>query len=78
MALDLQRIVSDFSPPSQELRLRFGVVVSIQSGAVTVTVAGGTVQVPEVHYLNSYSPLIGDTVAMLTDGLDVLLLGAVS
>lgn len=78
MALDLQRIVSDFSPPSQELRLRFGVVVSLQVGEVTVTVAGSAVQVPAVHYLNSYSPVEGDTVALLTDGLDVLLLGAVS
>jgi hypothetical protein len=76
--LDLQRIVGDFKQDAAPIRLRFGEVVSVQSGTVTVTVAGSSVEIAGVRYLDSYSPAGSDTVAMLTDGLDLLVLGAVS
>lgn len=76
--LDLQRIVGDFRPEPSPIRLRFGEVVSVQSGTITVTVAGSSTEISGVRYLDSYTPSGSDTVAMLTDGLDLLVLGAVA
>jgi len=78
IGLDFQSIVGDFKSPPANLRLRFGQIVSVQTGSVTVTVAGSTVTVSGVRYLNSYSPSASATVAMLTDGLDLLILGAIA
>lgn len=75
---DLQRIVRDFSPEGSPIRLRFGEVVSVGSGVLTVTVGGSDVQLGDIRFLSSYSASAGDTVAMLTDGLDLLVLGKVS
>lgn len=78
MRLDLQRIVGDFKADPANLRLRFGYVVSVQSGSVTVTVGGSDVEVAGVKYLDSFTPSASATVAMLTDGLDLLVIGSVS
>jgi hypothetical protein len=78
MKLDLQRIVGDFKAPSANLRLRFGYVVSVGSGSLTITVAGSDVQITGVKYLSSYSPSASATVAILTDGLDLLVIGSVA
>lgn len=78
IGLDLQRVVGDFKAPQSTLRLRFGTVVSVQSGSITVTVAGSTVEIAGVKYLDSYTPTGSDTVALLTDGLDLLALGAIA
>jgi hypothetical protein len=45
---------------------------------LTVTVAGSDVEISGVRFLSSYSASAADTVAMLTDGLDLLVLGKVS
>lgn len=73
--MDLRRLVADFAQPGQSMRLRSGVIVSDETGSVTVTVAGSTVEIPGIKHLASYSPTPGDTVYMLTDGFDVLILG---
>jgi hypothetical protein len=78
MIFDLQRVVRDFSPEQNPIRLRFGVVQSVGSGVLTVTVAGSDVEISGVRFLSSYSASASDTVAMLTDGLDLLVLGKVS
>lgn len=74
---DLQRIVGDFRGDPSPIRLRFGVVQSVGSGVVSVTVAGSDVVIGDVRHLSSYSASASDTVAMLTDGLDLLVLGKV-
>jgi hypothetical protein len=78
IGLDLQRIVGDFKTPPATLRLRFGEVVSVQSGSITITVAGSSVEISGVRYLDSYTPTTSDVVALLTDGLDLLVLGAIA
>jgi hypothetical protein len=75
MRLDLQRVVGDFKESPASLRLRFGQVSASAVGSVSVTVAGSATVVPGVSYLSSYSPVVGDTVVLLTDGADVLVLG---
>lgn len=75
---DLQRIVGDFSPSQTPVRLRFGQVQTVGSGDLTITVGGASVQVAGVRHLSSYSASAGDTVVLLTDGLDVIVLGKVS
>lgn len=77
--MDLQAIVGDFSPRQNDIRLRFGAVVSAQVGSITITVAGSTTQISGVKYLASYSsPTANDVVALLTDGLDILVIGKVA
>lgn len=75
MRLDLQRIVGDFKESPASLRLRFGQVTASAVGSVTVTVAGSSTAVADVSYLSSYTPVVNDTVVMLTDGIDLLVLG---
>lgn len=73
--MDLRRIAAELAPRQSSMRLRSGVVVSDETGTVTITVGGSTVEIPGIKHLASYSPTPGDTVYMLTDGFDVLILG---
>lgn len=73
--MDLRRLVADFAAPGSSMRLRSGVIVSDETGTVTITVGGSEVEIPGIKHLASYSPTPGDTVYMLTDGFDVLILG---
>lgn len=75
---DLQRIVGDFGSEPSSIRLRFGVVETVGSGVVSVKVAGSDVEITDVRFLDSYSASAADVVALLTDGLDLLVLGKVS
>jgi hypothetical protein len=54
------------------LSLRYGTVTAISGGMVTVTLAGGS---DTYRHLASYAPTVGDVVAMLQDGPDLLVLG---
>lgn len=74
---DLQRIVGDFGREDAPVRLRFGVVESVGSGVVSVKVAGSDVEITDVRHLESYSASVSDTVVLLTDGLDLLVLGSI-
>lgn len=78
MRLDLQRIVGDFAPSGEPLRVRFGQVTASAATSVTVTVGGSTTAITGVPFLKSYTPVVNDTVVMLTDGLDLVVLGAIS
>jgi hypothetical protein len=75
MRLDLQRIVGDFKETPASLRLRFGQVSASAVGSVTVTVAGSGTAISGVKYMSTYTPVVNDTVVMLTDGIDLLVLG---
>lgn len=77
--MDLFKIAAHLSAPDQSLRLRFGKVVSVQSGrTLTVTVAGSTDTVAGIKYLESVAPKPGAVVLLLTDGVDVFALGHMS
>jgi hypothetical protein len=75
---DLQRVVGDFKQDPAPVRLRFGVVDSVGSGVVSLTVGGSSVVITDVRLLGSYSASVSDVVAVLTDGLDLLVIGKVS
>lgn len=78
MRLDLQRVVGDFAPPSDPIRVRFGQVTASAASSVSVTVGGSTTVISGVRYLKSYTPVVNDTVVMLTDGLDLIVLGSIA
>lgn len=76
MTLDLQRIVRDFAPGDNPIRVRFGQVTAVGGSTVTVKVGGSTTPVSGVKYLKSYTPVLNETVVLMTDGLDVFVLGS--
>lgn len=39
--------------------------VSLSTGTLTVTIQGDTVQIPGISYLDSYTPIVGDTVILV-------------
>lgn len=55
--------------------LRQGTVVSAQATTVTITIGAGTTNVSGVAYLRGYVPAAGDTVWLLQNGPDLLVLG---
>jgi hypothetical protein len=59
------------------LRLRQAYVVAKHNSPkrVDIQIAGDTNTLPSVKYMHSYSPQVGDTVFILTNGADVLCLG---
>lgn len=63
--------------PRKRLRLRQGVVTATATvpNRVTLTIGGSTDTVTDVRYLASYSPTIADTVWLLQNGTDLLVLG---
>jgi microcystin-dependent protein len=56
----------------------FGVVVSVQKGTITVTVAGSSVSVPGVQFMSSYTPAATDTVVIEFAGTDPVVTGAIN
>lgn len=73
---DLYRIASEFAQPDERVRVRFGKVVSVQTGrTITVTIGGSSTSVAGVRYLTSVAPEPGSVVVLLTDGADVFALG---
>jgi hypothetical protein len=78
MRLDLQRVVGDFAPAGDPIRLRFGQVTASAAASVSVTVGGSSTVISGVPYLKSYTPVVNDTVLLLTDGLDLIVLGSMA
>lgn len=58
-------------------QLRQGVVTATATGPnrVTIKLGGSTVAIAGVRYLASYSPTVNDTVFVLANGVDLLVLG---
>ena len=61
--------------PDPAVKLRQGVIQSVQTSSVTLTIGGSATAVSGVKYLSSYSPTVGDTVWLATDGRDWLVIG---
>jgi hypothetical protein len=79
LATEIQtQIVSDIDPCT----LRKGVIVSSESTAnpptVTITLSDSDTQIPAVRYLDSYSPVAGDTVQVLKQASGILVIGQVN
>lgn len=62
-------------PGPLKLSLRQAVVVSAQAATLTITLGGGTTSIAGVAYLRGYVPVAGDTVWVLQNGPDLLVLG---
>lgn len=75
--MDLSYLVNQIKTTPQGLRLRQGKVVAYNSGPSTVDIqlAGDTNTLPSVKYLDSYSPTVDDTVWLLSNGADLLVIG---
>lgn len=73
--MDLHRLAGRLGKDTVGPRLRWGVVDAVNADMVDITIGGSSVVIPDVRHLASYSPTEGDTVAMLIDGQDVLVLG---
>lgn len=62
--------------PAAPLRLRQGVVVSVQEDeSVTVRISGSETETPGLKCLSSYQRDVGDSVWLATDGTDWIVLG---
>lgn len=76
---DLRKLARAFERPDATIRVRFGEIVSVESDRTcTVTVGGSTTEVSGVPYLESVVPQPGVAVMMLTDGVDLLIVGPIS
>lgn len=76
---DLYKIAAGFRQPSSEIKVRFGSIVSVQTGrTATVTVGGSTDSVTGIPYLESMVPQPGKPVVMLTDGIDLFIVDHLS
>lgn len=71
--MDIPTLASAFASPTNPTRVRFGVIASVQTGTVTVTL--DATAIAGVRYLDSYTPTATDTVVLLTDGRDLFVLG---
>lgn len=76
---DLYKVASAFTSDPTNLRVRFGKVVSVQTGrTITVTIAGSTSSVSGVRYTARMAPEPGSVVILLTDGADLFALDHVA
>lgn len=75
---DMKSVVAAMqdAAPNAPVRLRQGVVQSVETGTVTVTVGGSSIPLSGISYLSSYLPTAGDTVWLATDGRDWLIIGS--
>lgn len=76
MSRDLAAILATDDPRTR-LRLRQGVVTATATvpNRVTITIGGSPDTVSGVRYLASYSPTVTDTVWLIQNGTDLLVLG---
>lgn len=59
----------------EPVRLRQGVVDAVGVSTVDVTIGGSATVITGVAHLDSYTPTAGDTVWILTNGPDQLVIG---
>lgn len=77
--MDLNYLVNQIKGETKipTLRLRQGRVVGINTSpnSVDVQIAGDTNTLPKVRYLASYTPTNSDTIWLLANGSDLLVIG---
>ena len=69
--MDSLAFVRALANSGSKLRFVMGVISSIQTYTVTVTVSGSTATVANVKYASSVVPRVGSSVYMATDGADL-------
>lgn len=77
MSIDVKTLVDALAAaaPDPPLRLRQGVVVSLDGTTLTVTIGGSDTSVSGIKYLASYTPRENDAVWLATDGRDWMVIG---
>jgi hypothetical protein len=75
--MDMAYLVNQIKAPSVGLRLRQGEVIAVNVGpaSIDVQIAGDTNTLPQVKYLDSYSPTATDIIWLLANGSDLLAIG---
>jgi hypothetical protein len=74
---EIRELSQELAPDDiHPLRRRQAVIQSVQSSSVTIRLGGSTTDIAGVKCLGSYSPLAGETVWVLVDGPDLLVLGS--
>lgn len=70
----------DFLVPKGDelLRLRQGVIASVQTTSATVTIGGSTTQIAGVKWFSGYSPVANDTVWLLEQDRQYFIIGSLS
>lgn len=77
--MDLSYLVKQIKEPSSGLRLRQGLVMTVNSdNTIDVQIAGDTNTLPKVKFLGNVAPLPGYSIWIITNGSDMLALGSIS
>lgn len=61
-----------------DLQLRQGVVYSVEYGTITVQLSGSPLPIGNIRYLNSYVPVVGESVWLIKNGPDLIAIGHVA
>ncbi|MFI0262540.1 hypothetical protein ACH4OW_26275 [Streptomyces sp. NPDC017056] len=73
-----KRTLLDFEPAT----IRKGTVASIADTAVPPTlgiqISGDTTEIPGIRYIDSYAPVVGETVLVIKQGTDLVALGEIA
>jgi hypothetical protein len=72
---DLGKKIKPFD--DHPIEVRVGTVVSVQASTVTVNLSS-SIDVPDVKYLGSYKPNVGDVVHMIRNKEDLIIIGKLS
>lgn len=80
---DLDYFVNTFKNVKEDTKIRMGVITAIDTSTYTVTVqiagavdsSGSAVTIANVSYLNSFYPIVGQSVWLLSFGTDLIALG---
>lgn len=78
-ATDLHLLAKAIKGGRTQVRLRQGVVTDVAAdGSLSVAIAGSAVSVSGVRMLASAAATTSDVVWMLTDGVDLIVIGALA
>lgn len=76
--MDLDFLIKQIRSPQQNLRLRQGEVIAINSDyTIDVSIGGDSGVLPSVRYMSNFAPLIGYHVWLVVDNNDMLAIGHV-
>ena len=73
--MNLHEIAEILAPPRQHLRLRQAEIVDAGAGTADITLAGSDVVVTGVRVCAHVTPVVGKSLWVLTDGVDLLGIG---
>jgi hypothetical protein len=73
--MQLHEMASAFKSSPAGARLRWATVSAVGDRTVDIAIAGSATVVPGVPRVGAYYPVVGDTVAVIVSGMDMLVLG---